>query len=326
VAPILLDDEALLARLDAGTAVAAMRQAVLDAERGDMSAPPRLSADLGAGRIVFTAGARRGAWFGYRSYDTFGFGDEQVVVLHTWHDGAIHAIAVGSELGARRTGAIGGVAVGALASPGAAHAAVIGTGRQAWTQLWAIGAVKQLARVLVWSRGAAHRAAFAERARRELGLPATEAASAEQAVRDSDIVVLATSSPEPVIDPAWVPAGCHVTSLGPKQQGRSELDAGLAERAAVIVTDSVAQAHAYQPPFVLAGTPHMDRLASLASVLAGGAPGRSGASDITLFCSVGLAGTEVHLLAALTRAAGPRSLPERPLIGVSWPSHGRSRQ
>lgn len=73
VTPIVLNDEA-----------------VLDAERGDVVTPPRLSADLGDGRMVFTTGARNGEWFGYRSYDTFGFGrGQQVVVLHDWQNGAV---------------------------------------------------------------------------------------------------------------------------------------------------------------------------------------------------------------------------------------------
>jgi ornithine cyclodeaminase len=51
---------------------------------------------------------------------------------------------------------------------------------------------------------------------------------------------------------------------------------------------------------VLDGTPHMGRLVSLGSVLEGTAPGRTDPRQVTLFCSVGLAGTEVHLLAGLT--------------------------
>lgn len=306
MAPIVLDDEALRARLDPEMAVAAMRRAMLDAERGDMVAPPRLAADLGAGRLVITAGARRGEWFGYRSYDTLGLGSgDQVVVLHAWRDGAVRAIAIGSELGARRTGAIGGVAVDVLARPDAGRAALIGTGTQAWAQLWAITAVRKLEQVLVWSRDPGRRAAFAGRAAAELGLPATEVADPEQAVRESDIVVLATSSAAPVIRADWIQPGCHVTTVGPKQQGRAELDPGLAERAGVIATDSLAQTRAYEPPFILTGTPHMDRLTSLAAIIDGTSPGRTTPAGITLFCSVGLAGTEVHLLAAVTDQEPP---------------------
>lgn len=298
---MLLDDRQISARLGPRAAVAAMREAIADSERGILTAPPRVTSDLGEGRLVFTTGARAGEWFGYRSYDTFGAEPgAQVVVVHDWHTGLARAIAVGHELGRRRTGAIGGVAVDVLARPDAAQLAVIGTGHQAWAQLWAISCVRALAGVRVWSRDAGHRQSFARRAEAELGLQAGPAGSARDAVHAADVVVLATSSPVPVLDPAWLADGCHVTSLGPKQKGRAEFGAALAARADVLVTDSLAQAHAYRPPFVLDGTPHLDRLISLGSVIEGTAPGRTGPGQVTLFCSVGLAGTEVHLLAALT--------------------------
>lgn len=47
---------------------------------------------------------------------------------------------MGNELGPRRVGAIGGVAVAALADRAAATLGLTGTGTQAFTQLWAIAA------------------------------------------------------------------------------------------------------------------------------------------------------------------------------------------
>jgi ornithine cyclodeaminase/alanine dehydrogenase-like protein (mu-crystallin family) len=297
---LLLDDAQIGARISAPMAVAAMRQALTDAERGTLAAPARVASDLGDGRLVFTTGAHPGRWFGYRSYDTFGAAPgAQVVVAHDWRTGLVSAVAVGHELGRRRTGAIGGVAVDVLARPDAAELALIGTGEQAWAQLWAISCVRSLTGVRAWSRDAGHRESFTNRASAELGVPASPARGARDAVHGADIVILATSSEVPVLDPAWLADGCHVTSLGPKQQGSAEFGTALAARAGVVVTDSLAQAHAYRPPFVLDGTPHMGRLTGLGSVIAGTAPGRTDAGQVTLFCSVGLAGTEVHLLAEL---------------------------
>jgi alanine dehydrogenase len=73
-----------------------------------------------------------------------------------------------------------------------------------------------------------------------------------------------------------------VTSLGPKQRGRAELDPALAEWADVLVTDSLTQVHAYQPPFVLEGSRRMDRLVSLGSVIEGSSPGRAQPGEVTL--------------------------------------------
>lgn len=291
----VLTDAEIRARLRPGQAVGWMREAVLAAHEGRLRTPPRVSTDLGDGRLVFTTGALEGEWFGYRSYDSFDTEPgQQVVVLHDWGSGEVRGIAVGNELGPRRVGAIGGVAVDALADPGAETLALIGTGTQAFTQLWAISAVRRLVGVRVFSRDRDRRIAFARRASEDLGVPITAVESAREAVEGADLVVLATNSPTPVIDPAWVKDGAFVTTLGPKQQGRAEFGPELIDRADLVVTDSIAQTRAYDPPFILSGTPQHDRLISLGAALSGNVTGGT-----VLFCSVGLAGTEAYLLAKL---------------------------
>ncbi|MGC1212154.1 MAG: ornithine cyclodeaminase family protein, partial [Micromonospora sp.] len=135
---LLFSDEDVAATLDAPRTVDAMRDALLAAYQGRLIAPPRASASLGGGRMVLTAGHLTGEWYGFRSYDTFGHPESgQLVVLHDANTGAVRAIAVGEELGSRRTGGLGGVAVDALARPDASTLGVVGSGRQAWTQVWA---------------------------------------------------------------------------------------------------------------------------------------------------------------------------------------------
>ena len=91
----------------------------------------------GRGRLVFTVGALRGEWFGYRSYDTLDTSPgEQVVVVHHGQTGRVRGIAVGNVLGQVRTGALGGLAVDLVARPEARTVGVIGTGAQAWRQIW----------------------------------------------------------------------------------------------------------------------------------------------------------------------------------------------
>jgi alanine dehydrogenase len=121
-------------------------------------------------------------------------------------------------------------------------------------------------------------------------------------------VVLATTSPTPVVAAADLAPGTDVNAVGFKQRGRSELGADLVDRAAVIATDSPTQAAAYDPPMLLAGTADEARMRDLGAILAGDAPGRTGADEVTLFCSVGLAGTEVFLLDRLA-APAPAVLP-----------------
>lgn len=305
--PALLGDDDVL-RLSAEQAVATMRDALVAHSEGRLIAPARAHTDLGDGRLVFTTGRLVGAWHGYRSYDTR-VGGDQVVTLFDETTGATRALYVGREIGPRRVGAIGGVAADLLARPGATTVGMVGTGVQAWTQLWGIAAVRPLSRVRVFSRDSTRREAFAERARREAGLPVEAVASAQAAVDGADIVVLATSSPVPVVDSEWITDGAYVTTLGPKQVGSSEFDARLVDRADVAVTDSRAQLEGYDPPNVLDGTPAGIRLVTLGDVVTGRAGGRTRADEVALFCSVGLAGTEVWLLAHLLDRVSSRPGP-----------------
>ncbi|MGC5329437.1 ornithine cyclodeaminase family protein [Micromonospora sp. DT62] len=295
--PLLFSDPEVAAALDAPTTVAAMRDALLAAYAGRLVAPPRAAAPLGGGRMVLTAGHLTGEWYGYRSYDTFGHPEsEQVVVLHDGRTGAVRAVAVGEELGSRRTGGLGGVAVDALARPDAATLGVIGSGGQAWTQVWAAAAVRPLREVTVHSRSAARREAFAARVRAELGVPARAVDSARAAVRDRHVVVLATTAVGPVLDAADLAPGTHVNTVGFKQVDRHEFGTDLLDAADLLVTDSPAQAAAYDPPMLATLPAYAGRLRDLGAVLTGAVPGRTGADQVSVFCSTGLAGTEVFLL------------------------------
>jgi len=293
---IILYDDDIRSRLDARDAVRWMGEAIDANYCGDLVAPPRVHADLGDGRIVFTTGRLRGSWFGYRSYDTFpAEPGSQLVAVHDESSGEMRAIAIGNELGPRRTGAIGAVAAEALSSPTATDAAIIGTGTQALTQLWALSTVRDLSQVWVFSRDPARREAFAQLAQRLYGVVCHAAPTARDAVDGAQIVVLATNSPTPVIDARWLEPDAYVTTLGPKQQGRAEFGRDLPAVATLVVTDSLSQMDAYDPPNVLVGTPHHERIASLGALRAGDVA-RPEPGSITLFCSVGLAGTEAFLL------------------------------
>jgi ornithine cyclodeaminase/alanine dehydrogenase-like protein (mu-crystallin family) len=289
----VLTDQDVRARLSPTVAVGAARRALIDAYEGRLLGPPRLHADLGALDLVFTVGGYHAGWIGFRVYGTWP-GDSDQAVLLWGADGRLRCCLVGAELGARRTGALGAAAVASLARADASVAGVIGSGRQAWAQLWAMTAVRDLVQVRVFSPSSTHRAAFSERATHELGLSTTAVDDPHEAVRGAGIVVLATDSTRPVIRADWIEPGTHVSTVGPKSRDAHETPPELADIARVIVSDSPAQAAAYHDAFFT------DRdLTSLGAVLLGREPGRTSLSDITLYCSTGLAGSEVVVAGAL---------------------------
>jgi alanine dehydrogenase len=289
---VLLDDD-VRARLDPTIAVDAARRALVDAYRGALSAPPRLRADVGDNALVFTAGGYSEGPVGFRVYGLWP-GDADQAVLVWDGQGRLKGCVLGGELGARRTGALGGVAVDSLARSDATVVGIVGSGPQAWAQLWALSLVRPPSKVRVFSPTRENREAFTRRAVAELGVAAVSSETAEEAVRNADIVILATRSGQPVVDAAWIGPGAHVTTVGPKLEGGSETPPELAEAAVVVVSDSPEQAAAYGEPFFTSR-----ELTHLGAVVAGERPGRTSEDDVTLYCSVGLAGSEVVLADAL---------------------------
>jgi ornithine cyclodeaminase len=289
----LLFDEEVRGHLTPTLAVEAARAALIDAYQGRLESPPRIHATVGPGALVFTAGGYAEGACGVRVYQTGRVAADQAVLV--WDgDGRLRGCIVGVELGSMRTGALGAAATGALARTDAQIVSVIGSGRQAWAQLWALTAVRQIVEVRVYSPTEGHRRAFAERAAGELGLNATPVPSAQQAVVGADIVILATRSEQPVISSAWVTAGAHVNTVGPKMLSAHETPPDLAADAAVLVSDSPGQAAAYGEPFF---TPR--ELTHLGAVLCNDTPGRTSDADITMYASTGLAGSEVVVANAL---------------------------
>jgi ornithine cyclodeaminase/alanine dehydrogenase-like protein (mu-crystallin family) len=265
---------------------------------GRLISPARVNVELGGGSLVFTIGAetRKERVTGFRVYNTFGGGTahhDHVVAVFDHETGALKGIVVGVLIGALRTGAIGGAAVNALARADAKSLGILGTGLQARTQVEAAFAVRSIQSAKVFSPTRAHREAFAKEMGAKLGVNFKAAETAEEAVKESEILIIATTSPKPVLNAAWVRPGTHVTTIGPKFKDECEVPMELPARSATIVTDSLAQADGYVHPFFLSGTEYRKRMIELDEIIAGRRRGRSTAEEITLFCSVGLAGTEV---------------------------------
>lgn len=291
--PLLLSDDDIKGLLTPTLAMDAVRPVIKGAAVGEVAAPARVVADLGDGAMTFTVGATREV-YGYRSYDSLAPGKvDQVVTCLDRATRRLRYVHAGSLVGIARTGAIGGVAADALAASDASSIAFIGTGIQAYWQAWAISAVRRLDDVRVYSPTSEHRTAFARRLADRLELPAMAMSDPREAVDGAQIVVLATTAREPVIDTRWLADGTQVSSLGSKAPGASEYDDELL-RESFVVTDSLPQLEALAGS--TQGAVHLGEYVDAH-------PGTVRHDRrLTLFQSCGLAGTEVALLDALGRA------------------------
>ena len=206
-------------------------------------------------------------WGGHHTLHAIGatFADEGFVGTKTWahangaapllilfdsHNGSLKAIIEAFALGQLRTGAISGLATKYLAAAGASDMALIGTGKQAMTQLAAVAAVRPLRRVRAFSRDGVARAEFVGRARKALGLNVEEASSVAQAVDGAAIVTLVTRATKPILGASMPAAGTHVNAVGAISPERTEFEPALLSRCAAVVADSVPQVQSLSSEFI----------------------------------------------------------------------------
>ncbi len=215
-----------------------------------------------------------------------------LVLLFDAVTGRLLSLMQADHLGRIRTGAASGVATKFLARPEASRAAVIGTGRQARTQLQAIARVRKLTRVKAFGRNQERLQSFCREMSEDLALPVEAAASAEEATRFGEIVTTATSAQEPVVLGEYLQPGTHINAIGANMASRRELDDEAIRRATLIAVDSIEQSREESGDLIhgLANTGKTwESVIEVHSVVAGKHPGRSSAGQITLFKSHGIA-------------------------------------
>lgn len=304
----ILTDEEFDENVSMDVAIRAIEQAIESHGTGGLDAPSRFSVDAENGSLIFTVGMETDAFnvMGFRVYETIPDSpdDHQLVATYDSDTGVFEGVIIGHRVGAIRTGAIGGVAIDQLARSDVNTVGLLGSGRQARTQLEAAASVRDIEKVNVYSPTTSHREQFAMERSRELGLDVNAVSSSETAVRGADVLITATSSRESVFDPEWLDPGVHINTVGPKFKTAHELDSDVAAKSDVVVTDSLTQVDNYEPEFFLSDTPYRSQMIELSAIVDGSAPGRDSNDDTTLFCSVGLAGTEVVLAHEAFRRAG----------------------
>lgn len=217
--------------------------------------------------------------------------DRFTLLLYDTATGALLAVVAARFLGALRTGATAAVATKYMARPGAKTLVIVGTGEQAESQVTNLAALLQPDRIIATSRNAANRDAFASRLA-HAGLKVEVTGDAEQAVREGDVISLATTSREPVISTAWVRPGSHINAIGANVANRREVEATLVRGSRVVVEyreQALQEAGDLVIP-IKAGEWTPDRIAAeLGEVVTRAKSGRTAEGEITLFKSIGVA-------------------------------------
>ena len=153
--------------------------------------------------------------------------------------GAHKAILDGATLTAKRTAAVSALAADKLARKDAKTLLVVGSGRVAQELPHAFKAVRDLDKVIIWSRTGATAAELAERLRRD-GFTATAESNLEKAVAQADIISCATLATEPVIKGAWLKPGQHLDLIGSYAPHMREADDECIRRSKVYIDTNAA--------------------------------------------------------------------------------------
>jgi len=266
-----------LAALAAGQVVQPVRTVLpIEPHRGFFAVMPAYAGAMGAKLVTFYP------------HNVGVHTHHALIVMLKPETGEPLAVLDGRLITEMRTAAASAVATQHLARKNASVLGIIGSGVQAGSHLAALRHVRAFKDVRVWSPRNAP--AFAAKH----GVQAV--ASAEQAVRGADVVVVAASSTTPVLQGRWLSPGAHVNAIGATRPNWRELDDDLVTTARVFVDSR--EAATRESGDVIAAK---REVTEIGAVVSGAAQGRRNEQEITLFKSVGVAVEDVAAAALVLR-------------------------
>ena len=300
---LLLSQEDVERLLDPATMLDMLAGGFAALSDGRVAAPGRVGIDTPDGFFGTMPGWLPGGPMGVKLVTAFhgnpahGLpGHQALICLFDPENGSPLAVMDGTHITALRTAGGAALSVRLLARPESHTLAIIGGGVQGVAHAHLMPLVRDVIDIRVWSRtpeSAERVAAVATRAQ--------VVESAEEAVRDADIVCLCTSSQEPPVLAEWIAPGAHVTSVGFHPPG-GELDPALIARGRLFVETAAA----FLPPPV--GCPELQGLdpeigTELGDVILDRLPGRESEDDITIYKSMGHAMEDVVAASLIYQAA-----------------------
>jgi ornithine cyclodeaminase/alanine dehydrogenase len=206
--------------------------------------------------------------------------------------GMVKAFMDATYLTAMRTGAITGVAAKYLSPKNAKTVAIFGAGVQGRTQTWAACTVRNIKKVNVYDIYSEVSEKFAEEMTKKLGIEVNSVNSGEEACKEADIVLTATTSSKPVLKREWLKKKVHVSAIGAFYPGWRELDTATVAESKLVVDDIQGIMHEAGDVLIpiQEGAITWDHVyAELKELVIGNKVGRTSDDTITVFKSVGIA-------------------------------------
>jgi alanine dehydrogenase len=257
--------------------------------------------------------------FGTKTWGNTPEGSTPLLILWNASTAKLWAIIEARALGQMRTGAMSAIATRWMSEQDADDLAIIGSGKQALTQVAAVAVVRRLRRVRVFSPTPAKRNAFAEKLRTTFpGIEIRVADDAASATDGASIVTLITRARDPIITSSMVARGAHVNAAGAITKERREFAQDLFPRATLVAVDTLPATRQLSAEFIdwydNCGS-DWSRVRRISDVVAA-ARARPAHTDLSLFKPMGMGISDVSLGIEITRRA------EKSGIGRTIPHPG----
>ncbi len=238
----------------------------------------------------------------------------ETVILYSIETGEPLILFQDCSINQLRTGAAGGLGAKYLARKDASRVAVLGSAAHAETQLRAVCAVRAITSAKVFSPTPEHRLSFADKMSRELKIKVHPVKGPEEALEESDIVIVATNSQRPVFNGSTLQEGMHVTSManGDKARTRQEIDDTTIQRCDLLFITSKETVCVNESDIFRAVRNDViswDRVREISDLLLGKVLGRTNEKQITLYKLQGIGIMDVAVgLRAYERLKGCSSV------------------
>lgn len=220
---------------------------------------------------------------------------QSVILLSDGETGEHLALIEASYLTAIRTGAITGLGTDHLAREDAKTLGVIGCGSQAYSQIDAVLAVRDIEEIYLYNRTTEKAEVLKQdlsKNFKEKNLLVSVVETPEEAIENADVVISSTSANKPVFSSEAIRPGTHVSAIGSCEPTKQEYDAKLLKKAGKIVVDTYEGAKSEAGGLII---PHengewsFDLIYSdLAELVSNEKSGRENDEEITLLDSVGV--------------------------------------
>ena len=302
---ISLNKEQISEMVSMKEAIHAMSTAFIQLSSGEAHVPARLSLDIpdkNATSLIMPAYAKGSPYYCVKivsvNYSNPPKGlplIHGVVQVFDVSEGNHVANLDGESITAIRTAAASGLATDLLARKEATICAIFGTGTQATAHIEAIIAVRQIEKIIVFSRNDETAEKFCDSHSHEVNCEIGTNAT----LKEADIICTTTPSQFPLIEFENIKSGSHLNVIGSHQPIMREVSSDIVVQSKIIV-DQMEACKKEAGDLIIpmeAGQWSFEQVhGELGQIAAGEIPARESENEITLFKSVGNAIQDVAMV------------------------------